>query len=172
MTPATEAWLEAWEEGEGSRSCCIFGAQGPDLSSGSSFPMVTWASGLCLHRAKWSEDKGSQWPRERKGRRMINPDIRVRRGEQASSLAFQCLPLWPDRRSLPDPPLASGWMLRCPLLLGHLDTAGSVTASSCSVQVPLWGHCPRGLRCQSRSTELWERVQLQEGEGPTRHSLW
>lgn len=127
--------------------------------------MVTWASGLCLHRAKWSEDKGSQWPRERKGRRMINPDIRVRRGEQASSLAFQCLPLRPDRRSLPDPPLASGRMLRCPLLLGHLDAAGSVTASSCSVQVPLWGHCPRGLRCQSRSTELWEGVQLQEGEG-------
>lgn len=176
--PATEAWLEAWEEGEWARDCCLFPVRPhfpalcPDLSPWSCFTMVTWASRLCLHRAKWPEDKGSQWPRERKGRRMINPDIRVTREEEVPSLAFQGLPLWQDRRSLPHQPLDSGWMLRPPFLLWNLDTAGSVTASSCSVQAPLWGHFPRALRCQSHRAELWEGEELQKEEGPTSHSLW
>lgn len=84
--------------------------------------MVTWASELSLCTAKWPEVQGSQWPRERTGRRMINLDARVRRGEQARSLTLPVSPQGPadptrvphgqDRLGLPDPPLGAGWMLR------------------------------------------------------------
>lgn len=78
---------EAQKQGEGGQRLLppvspLFPAQCSDLTSGSSSTVDTWASGLCLHGAKWPEAQGSLWPRERKDRTMINPDTRVRRGAQ------------------------------------------------------------------------------------------
>lgn len=127
--------------------------QCPDLSSGSSFTRVPWASGLCLLEAKWPEAKGSQWPWEKKGRRIINPGTKVSRGRAGLKPYPSSIPLQGQHRlGLPAPPLGSRRMLRAPPPLWSLDTAGRVTASSRSVST--WGPLPWSLEVP----ELWDRA--------------
>lgn len=88
--------------------------QCPDLFSGAASPGSPGPKG-CLLAAKWPEAKRSQWPREKKGRRIINPGTGLRGESSPDALPFQCprtgaKQTWPPSR----PPLlpAPGLQLR------------------------------------------------------------